>query len=184
MRERWPVDSALPYAAAALGVAAITAAIGLVRPWAELPNLTVAYLLLVLLLGARYGWPSAVSAALLAFLAYDTLWISAPRELLNLVVLVLAALAGGRLAASLAAREAGAVAEAQESGILYELAIAALREPVEAPALARLCERALTPGGLEAMSLVAGDSRQAEVVAGAALTPTEVAESRLAMAAR
>src|SRR5215471_8219055 len=193
MRRRiWPLGRVVPYAAAVLGVAAITAAIGLVRPWVELPNLTVAYLLLVLFLGARYGWPSAVSAAFLAFLAYDwflvppygTLWISAPRELLNLIVLVLAALAGGRLAASLAAREAGAVAEAQESGILYELAIAALREPVEAPALARLCERAVTPGGLEAMSLVAGDSRQAEVVAGAALTPTEVAESRLAMAAR
>jgi two-component system, OmpR family, sensor histidine kinase KdpD len=192
MRRRWPVGSALPYAAAVLGVAAITGAIGLVRPWVELPNLTVAYLLLVLLLGARYGWPSAVSAALLAFLAYDwflvppygTLWISAPRELLNLIVLVLAALAGGRLAASLAAREAGAAAEAQESSILYELAIAALSEPVEATALARLCERAVTPGGLEAMSLVAGDSSQAEVVAGAALTPAEVAESRATMAAK
>ena len=195
MRWTWPLGRAVPYSAAVLGVAAITAAIGLVRPWVELPNLTVAYLLLVLFLGARYGWPSAVSAAFLAFLAYDwflvppygTLWISAPRELLNLIVLVLAALAGGRLAASLAAREAGAVAEAEESGILYELAIAALREPVETTALARLCERAVTPGGLEAMSLVAGDSSQAEVaevVAGAALTATELSESRAAIAAR
>ena len=186
---RWtsPLRRAVPYAAAVLGVAAITAAIGLVRPWVELPNLTVAYLLLVLFLGARYGWPSAVSAALVAFLAYDwflvppygTLWISAPHELLNLVVLVLAALAGGRLAASLAAREAGAVAEAQESGILYELAIAALSEPVETTALARLCERAVTSGGLQAMSLVAEASNQVEVVAGAELT-----ESRAAMTAR
>ena len=192
MRWTWPLGRAVPYSAAVLGVAAITAAIGLVRPWVELPNLTVAYLLLVLFLGARYGWPSAVSAALLAFLAYDwflvppygTLWISAPRELLNLVVLVLAALAGGRLAASLAAREAGAVAEAEESGILYELAIAALSEPVETTALARLCERAVTSGGLEAMSLVAEDSSQAEVVAGADLTPAELAASRAAMAAR
>src|SRR5215470_10054490 len=127
--------AALPYVAALIGVAAITAVIGLVRPWLDLPNLAAAYLLLVLWLGGRYGWPPAISAALLAFLAYDwflvppfgTLWISAPRELLNLVVLIVAALAGGRLAASLAAREAGAAAEAQESGILYELAIAAVR---------------------------------------------------------
>src|SRR6266446_4870428 len=104
---------ALPYIAALLGVAAITALIALVRPWLDLPNLTVAYLLLVLWLGARFGWPSAVAAALLAFVSYDwffvppfgTLLISAPRELLNLVVLLVAALAGGRLAASLAARE-------------------------------------------------------------------------------
>src|SRR5215470_418767 len=102
--------AALPY------VAAITALIGLVRPWLDLPNLAAAYLLLVLWLGGRYGWPPAISVALLAFLAYDwflvppfgTLWISAPREALNLVVLIVAALAGGRLAASLAAREAGA----------------------------------------------------------------------------
>src|SRR5262252_1514338 len=193
MRRRiWPLGRVVPYAAAVLGVAAITSAIGLVRPWVELPNLTVAYLLLVLFLGARYGWPSAVSAALLAFLAYDwflvppygTLWISAPRELLNLVVLIVAALAGGRLAASLAAREAGAAAEAQESGILYELAIAALREPVGTAALSLLCERAATAGGVDAMTLVAADGARVEVVAGAPLSEAELDEARDVLAKR
>src|SRR5262245_54276646 len=127
----------LPYAAAVLGVAAITVLIAAARHWIDVPNLAVAYVLLVLWLGARYGWAPAVAAALLAFVAYDwffvppfgTLWISAPRELVNLVVLVAAALAAGRLVTTLAAREAGAIAEAHESGILYDLAIAALREP-------------------------------------------------------
>lgn len=182
---------ALPYAAAVAGVAAITAVIAAVRPWLDLPNLGVAYLLLILLLGARYGWPPAVSAALLAFVAYDwffvppygTLWISAPRELLNLVVLMVAALAGGRLAASLAAREAGAVAEAQESGILYELAIAALREPV-GTALSLLCERAVTSAGLNAMALVAETDHEPAVVAGGELAPDELATARDVMASQ
>ena len=183
LRRIWPAVA--PYTAAMLGVAAITALIGLVRPWLDLPNLTVAYLLLVLWLGGRYGWPAAVAAAVLAFLAYDwffvrpygTLWISAPRELLNLVILLAAALAGGRLAASLAAREAGAAAEAQESGILYELATAAVREPTGTTALALLCERAATAGGVDAMTLVAEDAGRPKVVAGAELSKAELDEA-------
>jgi two-component system sensor histidine kinase KdpD len=92
-------------------VAGVTAVIWAVRPLLDIPNLAVAYLLVVLWLGARWGWPPAVAAAVLAFGAYDwffvqpygTLYISAPRELLNLVVLLLAAVLGGRLVASLAA---------------------------------------------------------------------------------
>src|SRR5262245_19004275 len=182
--------AALPYAAAVLGVAVISALIAAVRPWIDVPNLAVAYLLLVLWLGARHGWPPAVAAALLAFVAYDwffvppfgTLWISAPRELVNLVVLVAAALAGGRLVTSLAAREAGAVAEAHESGILYDLAIAALREPVGTAALSQLCECAVAAAGVEAMSLVAGPPEAAEVVAGSPLTEQELAAARSALA--
>ena len=89
---------ALPYLAALVAVAVVTAVIWAVRPWLDIPNLAVAYLLLVLWAGARWGWPPAVAAAVGAFLAYDwflvppygTLYISAPRELLNLVVLLIA----------------------------------------------------------------------------------------------
>src|SRR5207302_5403683 len=105
---------------------------------------------------------------------FGTLFISAPRELLNLVILLVAALASGRLAASLAAREAGAQAVAQESGILYELAITALREPVGTAALALLCERATDTAGLEAMTLVAAAGDGVEAVAGAPLTPAQL----------
>jgi two-component system sensor histidine kinase KdpD len=175
---------ALAYVEAVGGVAAITALIAGVRPWLDLPNLAVAYLLLVLWLGARHGWLPALLAAVLAFLAFDwffvppygTLWISAPRELLNLVALLVAALAGVRLVASLSAREAGAVAEAQESGIVNELAITALREPVE-PALEMLCERAVALGGLASMSLLAPGPTGLELIAGAPVTELELAEA-------
>src|SRR2546430_14362472 len=108
-------QAALPYAAAALGVAAITALIATVRPWNGPPNLAIGYVLLVLWLGARHGWPPAVAAALLAVLAYDwffvppygTFWVSGPRELANLAVPLAAAPLGGPLGAPPAARGAG-----------------------------------------------------------------------------
>jgi two-component system sensor histidine kinase KdpD len=180
-----------PYAVAVLGVAAITAAIGAARPWVDLPNLAVAYVVFVLWLSARFGWLPAVSAAVLAFVAYDwflvppfgTLYISAVRDLLNLVVLVAAALVGGRLAASLAAREAGALASAQESSILSEVAIAALREPTSEAALSLLCERAVSVAGLESMTLLAADEGRVELVAGAPATEEEREEAARALAA-
>src|SRR3982074_3241441 len=149
---------ALPYLAPLAGVAVVTAVIWAVRPWLDIPNLAVAYLLLVLWAGARWGWPPAVAAAVSAFLAYDwflvppygTLYISAPRELLNLVVLLLAAVVGGRLVASLAAARAGAEASARESGVLNEVAVAALRDPQAAAALRPLSERGGAPGGAPA----------------------------------
>lgn len=188
MRSKW--SRGRPFAAAVLGVAAITALIGVLRPWLDLPNLTAAYLLLVLWLSARYGWAPAVSAAVLAFLAYDwffvppfgTLYISAPRDLVNLVILVATALAGGRLAASLAAREAGAVASAQESSILYEVAIAALREPGPEAALALLCDRAVSAAGLEAMTLLAADGGELAAIAGGPLSESELEEARQTLA--
>jgi two-component system sensor histidine kinase KdpD len=170
------------------GVAGVTAVIWAVRPWLDIPNLAVAYLLLVLWLGARWGWPPAVSAAILAFLAYDwflvppygTLYISAPRELLNLIVLLVAAVVGGRLAASLAAARAGAEAAARESGVLNEVAIAALRDPEAAAALRLLCERAVASGGLAAISLVAFEDGRPTVVAGSQLPPDDLERARWA----
>src|SRR3984893_1252682 len=174
-----PWRQALPYLAGMAGVAGVTAVIWAVRPWLDIPNLAVAYLLLVLWLGARWGWPPAVSAAVLAFLAYawslvppyGTLYISAPRELLNLIVLLVAAVVGGRLAASLADARAGAEAAARESGVLNEVAIAALRDPEAAAALRLLCERAVASGGLAAIRLGAFGGGEAQGVGGPGVPP-------------
>jgi two-component system, OmpR family, sensor histidine kinase KdpD len=179
-----------PYLAAVAGVAAITAAIAAVRPWVDIPNLVVAYLLLVLLLGARWGWPPAATAAVLAFGAYDfffvppygTLYVSAPRELLNLVVLLAGALAGGRLAAVMASQRELARSAALEFATLYEVAIAALNEPEAAAALRLLCERAAALRGVHAATLVAVEAGRAEVVAGEALSPGELARAEWAAA--
>ena len=186
--DRFPPRFLLPYLVGLVGVAAITAAIGAVKPWLDLPNLTAAYLLLVLWLGARFGWPAAVWSALLAFFVYEwffvppfgTIYISAAHDLWNLVVLLLAALAGGRLTATIAAQKAGAAARALESSTLYELAVAALREPQGQSALSLLGERAKQAGGLSAISLVEAGQGPVRVVAGDQLTPGELDQARWA----
>jgi two-component system, OmpR family, sensor histidine kinase KdpD len=179
---------ALPYVTGAAGVALVTVLIGAVRPMLVLSNLSAAYLLLVLWLSARWGWRPALTTALLAFAAYDwflvepygTLYISAPRDLLDLALLLAAALLGARLASTLARQRAGAVAEAAESGILYEVAIAALGEPDGTEALSLLCRRAVDAGGLQAMALLAGEGDEACVVAGEALSAADLRQARWA----
>ncbi|MDQ6774208.1 MAG: ATP-binding protein [Candidatus Dormibacteraeota bacterium] len=174
------------YLIGVVGVALITALIGLARTRMDVPGLAVAYVVLVIWLGARSGWPVAVVTAILAFAIYEwffvpplgTLMISAPRDLFNLLVLLAAALVGGRLTASIAAQRAGAAAAASESGILYELATAALREQDQPVALDLLCRRAVEAGGLEAMSLVSSATGVPEVVAGAPLSAAELGHAR------
>jgi two-component system, OmpR family, sensor histidine kinase KdpD len=186
MRAWWP--RALPYLVGLVGVTLVTAVIAVVRPLAALPSLTAAYLLLVLVLSAVWGWRPASATAVLAFLAYDwffvqpygTLRISAPHDVLDLVLLVAAALLGARLVATLAQQREGAAAEAAESGILYEVAIAALREPGGTGALKVLCRRAVEAGGVEAMALVAGAGDAAEVVAGEVLSGPDLRQARWA----
>jgi len=188
MRAWWP--RALPYLVGLCGVGVVTALIAVVRPFAVLPNLSAAYLLVVLFLSARWGWRPALASALLAFLAYDwffvvpygTLWISAPRDVLDLVLLLAAALLGARLVSTLASQRRGAQAEAVESGILNEVAISALRDPDGGEALRLLCRRAVEAGGLQAIALMAGEGEEASVVAGDALSGADLRQARWAAA--
>ncbi len=168
----------------------VTGLIAVLSPVAVLPNLSAAYLLLVLFLSALWGWRPAVGTALLAFLAYDwflvqpygTLYISAPRDVLDLALLLASALLGAHLVSTLARQRQGAVAEAVESSILYEVAIAALREPDANEALALLCRRAVEAGGLQAIALLAGQGEEATVVAGDALSAADLRQARWAAA--
>lgn len=183
---RWP--RVLPYLAGTAGVALVTILIAALRPWVVPPNLGAAYVLLVRVLSARWGWRPAVVAAALAFTAddwflvqpYGTLYIAAPRDVLDLALLLAAALLGARLVATLAHQRAGAAAEAVQSGILFEVAIAAVREREPAAALALLCGHAVEAGGLQAMVLLAGEGEQARVVAGQALSGADLRQARWA----
>lgn len=99
---------------------------------------------------------------------------------LDLAVLLAAALLG----ALLVRQRRGAVAEAAESGILYEVAIAALseRQGPCSEALSLLCRRAMDAGGLQAMALLAGEGDKASVVAGEALSGADLRQARWAAA--
>jgi two-component system, OmpR family, sensor histidine kinase KdpD len=177
---------AAPYALGAAGVAVITAGIGLLRPWVDIPNLTVAYLLLVLWLGARYGLLPALAAAVLAFLVYEilfvppygTLLISAPHDLLNLLVLLLAAIAGGRLVSGVASARVRAEALALESGTLYQVAVEALRGADFSTALSLLCDRAAATPGVSGFAVLAADVHGLTHLAGSPPTADELTSAR------
>ena len=173
---------ALPFLAALAGVAAISLLIALLRRWVDVPNLSVTYLLLVLVLGARWGSPPAAAAALLAFLAYDfffvapvgTLAVSAPREAGNLVILLGGALIGGQLAASLGAARSRAQAAARVSDTLYRVALEALRVDDADAALRLVCEGATRLAGVGRFSVVAVERGEASVLAGSQLSAEEL----------
>jgi two-component system sensor histidine kinase KdpD len=174
-----------PYAVAIGGVIGITAAIGLLRSLGPVPALSTVYLLLVLWLGARWGRGPAVAGSIAAFLAYDfffvppayTLNVGGPAGLLELIVLLAAALVTSQLAASLRHARAGAEALARESRALYDLSTVALRSAEVATALSMLSARATELPFVRRFALVAVDSGQPSALAGDDLTTAELKQA-------
>jgi two-component system sensor histidine kinase KdpD len=168
-----------PYLYAVGGVALITAGIGVVQSRTNVPNRSMVYLLLVLWLGARYGSLPATIAGIGAFVAYDFFFVppvgsfvvSAPHELVGLILLLATALVTGQLASSLR-RESERNAElAEEARALYELAITALRLPDAQAAIALVSEKARSLPGVKLFTLVAIENGKARVAGDEKLSP-------------
>ncbi|MGH7904436.1 MAG: sensor histidine kinase [Candidatus Dormibacteraceae bacterium] len=165
---------AWPYLAGVTGVAAATAAIALVTSRIGVPNLSVIYVLLVLWVGSRYGRGPAVVTSLVAFAAFDyflvapvgTFTVAGPVGLLELVLLLAAALVTGQLAASVSRTRLAAEASASESRQLYEVATAVLRLPDVGAGLDLLCEQGGRLASVTSLSLVAFDEGRPRPVAG------------------
>ena len=174
-----------PYAVAIGGVMAITAVIWLINSQTSVPGLSAIYLLLVLWLGARWGRGPAVAGSVGAFLFYDfffvppvnTFTVGGPANLLELIVLLAAALVTSQLAASSRRSRATAEALARESRALYEVATAALRSPEVTAALSMLCRRAMELTTVSRFALVAVDSGQPSQLAGGDLSPAELKQA-------
>ena len=167
-RDMWrsALRAAPPYVLGAAGVAVITAAIARILARVDVPNLSVAYVLLILWLGSRHGRGPAVVASILAFAAYDfflvppvgTLSVAGPAQMLELVLLLAAALVTGHLAASLETARRAAEAAAAESRDLYELATSALRLPDVTAALELLAERGARLGSIACFTLLSSEA--------------------------
>ncbi|MDB5063987.1 MAG: putative signal transduction histidine kinase [Chloroflexi bacterium] len=178
-----------PFAIGVVGVAAISVAIGAITGLGgPVPSLNSAYLLLVLWMAARHGWWPALWTAVLSFLVYDFFFIPpslafipiTTRDWEEAVLLLVFALAGGRLTASIASRMAEAAARARESGTLYDLAITALRDREAVSVLSNLCERARQVGQLTTISLLEVRPGEARTVAGDELSEDQQDEARRA----
>lgn len=122
--------------AAALGlVAAVSVLIGIVLSVVPIANISILYLLAVLAAAVRYGRGPAITAAFAAFLTFNwffvepvhTFAVHRAEEVLALVVLLLAAVVIGQLAARERARRREAEAREREAVLLGAM-VAALSE--------------------------------------------------------
>ena len=169
------------------GVAVITAFIGLVRPWLDVPSLAVSYVLLVLWVGSASGRLRAILVALVAFLTYEfffvppygTLLISAPKDVLDLLVLLAAAVLGGTLAAWLREARMTAQKAALTAETLYAVAVSALKAPLVSESLDAVVAAAARISGIESMTLL--DERGEETLAGPELPARERERARWAV---
>lgn len=118
------------YGYALLGVAAASLAIALVERIVHVANISLLYLLVVLALAAWVGRGPAILASLLAFVAYDFLFIPPlyhftvddPTEWLSLIALLVTSLVTGQLASAVRDRARDAVQSQQRTATLYGLA--------------------------------------------------------------
>ncbi|HEX6487253.1 MAG TPA: ATP-binding protein [Candidatus Dormibacteraeota bacterium] len=176
---------AAPYAAGAVGVAVITAAVAVIERRVAIPNLSVLYVLLVLWLGSRGGrWP-AVLTSVLAFVAYDfflvppvgTLAVTSPSGLLELVLLLAAALVTSQLAASLESSRRAAAGSAAEARELYGLATGVLRTSELTGALELVTERAEKVVGVAAFAVVGMEGGGWRLLAGRLAQDRDLADA-------
>ena len=154
------------YACAILGVALITVVIGLLLAWhVRITNISMLYLLPVLVLATIFGRGPAVVASLLAFLSFDFFFVQPlhqftvndPFELVSLLMLLLTALVTGQLTAILRLRAREARQQEQSTATLYGLAqLIAARADLDA-LLQEMAQRVVSvfaPAGVEACAIL------------------------------
>lgn len=116
------------YGIALIGVAVMTALIGLVLSMAPVANISMLYLVIVLALATRLGRGPAVAASFGSFLAYDWFFVDPrhqftvadPAEWLSLGVLLITAIITSQLAASERMRTEQARLREREAVLLYD----------------------------------------------------------------
>jgi len=115
---------------ALVGVVIVSTFLYAFQLYPRIPNISIVYIVVVLLLGSTRGLFPAVLASLLAFMAFDfllvkpifTLTMAQPGEWLALFIFLCTAIITGQLAAALRLRAEQAHQREQETRILYEMA--------------------------------------------------------------
>ena len=150
----------LPYVAAVFGVAFTSVFIGLVVGRPQVANISMLYLVTVLVVAVAFGRVAAILASVLAFLTFD--WFFVPpyhqlvvadaEELFSLALFLITAVVTGTLAARERARADEARAREREATILYEAALL-MSEPDLERALAAVAEHFRAALDLDAVSI-------------------------------
>lgn len=171
---RWRGAHAAGYLSAVAGVALASVAIGVIERFARFGNISLLYLLVVLWLAARFGRGPAITASILAFLAYDyffipplfKLTVDDPTEWISLVALLAASLVAGQLTAAVRARAQEARENQRRTATLYALSQLIVSTTDEDALLHKLAARVVevfAPAGVLACALILPDAHQQPV---------------------
>lgn len=159
MLHRPPIRT-VPLAGTVAGVVAASALIALIRSAVAAPNLADLYLLPVMFCAVTWGWWYALGTAVLAFLAYDFLFVEPiftftirdPEEWLALVVFMAVAAVTSNLAARERARREEAHRQARAATFLYDVTRALGTDELE-PALRSVGARIMGELGLDGVAI-------------------------------
>lgn len=150
----------LPYVWALAGVALVSALIWLVSADRRIANVSILYLPAVLLAAARAGRGPAILASFAAFIAYDVLFVEPrfhiavadPQEWVALLLLLIAAIITGQVAADQRVREREARRREREALLLYDVT-RLMGEPDLERSLADVAERVRRELGLAGVAI-------------------------------
>ena len=169
-----PTRATLPVVALAIVAIAVgTLAIGILEQATEIADASAVYIVAVVVVGWIGGTVAALGTAVTAFLVYDLLFteprfslvVADPNELLNLVLVLIVALAVGRLAALGRERATEADRRAAEATGLFAISrLLATAEATEAVA-DPLVERIARETGLERVWIALGGGTPERILA-------------------
>ena len=152
---------AVPYVAAIVAVTITTLVIALVWERAPIANISMLYLVAVLVVAVASGRAAAIVASVLAFLTFDwffvppfhQLVVADPQELFSVALFLLTAVITGTLAARQRARAEDARQREREATLLYEAAFVMAGEPSLDRATAAVAEHFRTALDLDAVAI-------------------------------
>ena len=152
----------IPYAGAVAAVAITTVLIGLVVGRAQIANISMLYIVAVLVVAVAFGRGAAIVASILAFVTFD--WFFVPpthqlvvadaEELFSLALFLITAVVTGTLAARERARAQEAEHREHDAKVLYEAAFL-MAEPDLERALVAVAEHFRGALDLDAVSIEA-----------------------------
>src|SRR5216117_2559358 len=150
----------VPYVAAVAAVALTSVFIGFVVGRTQIANISMLYLVAVLLVAVAFGTTAAIVASVLAFLTFD--WFFVPpthqlivadaEELFSLALFLITAVVTGTLAARERARAQEAEHRERDAKLLYEAAFL-MAEPELERALAAVAEHFRAALDLDALAI-------------------------------
>lgn len=160
LRKLNPRRTLRPVAGVALSTIAVTIAIALINRAADVANVSMLYLLSVIICAVLFGSSSAIVAAFAAFLAFDIFFVepnfrlavSDPEEWVALMLLLITGIITGQLAGGLRRKASGMEGREREAVVLYDV-VRLMAEPDVRSALNAVAHRLRTELRLAAVAI-------------------------------